>query len=141
MEVAFRVFFVEDNGSLRTIPWTTFVGLYFDFPSVRFPEYAGRAIRSIHTVVELRNKAPSRILKSVFFITHFDPNGKMDEQKKVERQKLTAIMGANTSKAPQGVLDLKPRLSEKRYDNEFRWSPTAKETARYLEQIEEILGI
>ncbi len=143
MQIAFRVFFVQDDGSLRMIPWATFVGLYFDFPSISFPEYAGRAVRSIHTVVELENKVPIQIVESLFFITHFDTRGKMDQQKKVERQRLTTAMGKRPydEEPNKGVIDLRPRLSEKRYDHEFRWNPTARENAQFLKQIEAILGI
>ncbi len=143
MDIGFRLFFLEDDGSLRNIPWSTFVGLYFDFPSISFPEYAGRAMKSIHTVVELENKAPAQIRESLFFITHFDSTGKMDQERKVERQRLTTAMGKGHPRqaTPEGVIDLRPKLSERRYDHEFRWTPTEKETVEFLRRIEEILGI
>ena len=143
MDIGFRMFFLKDDGSLRSIPWPMFIGLYFDFPSISFPEYAGRRIKSVHTVIELENKAPIQILESLFFITHFDSTGKMDQKKKVERQRLTTAMGKSRpdEAAPGGVIDLRPRLSERRYDHEFRWSPTEKEAAEFRRQMEEILGI
>jgi hypothetical protein len=144
MEMGFRVFFLEESGYLRPIPWATFVGLYFNFPSIRFPEYAGQAIKSIHTVVELEDRAPVQILESLFFITHFDRNGAMDPAKKAERQQLAITMARTPPEAeqlPKGVIDLKPRLSEKQYDHNFRWYPTENEADGYLHRIEELLGI
>jgi hypothetical protein len=143
MEMGFRVFFLEDSGLLRPIPWATFVGLYFSFPSIRFPEYAGQAIKSIHAVVELQDKVPVQILESLFFMTHFDSEGNMDPAKKAERQQLAVAMArtAGDPDLPNGVLDIRSRLSEKQYDHEFRWYPTDEEFDRYQHKIEEILGI
>jgi hypothetical protein len=88
MNFGFRVFFLEEDGSLRSIPWPTYVGLYSGFPAIRFPEYSGKAVKCVHVVVELENKVPVSILESIFFVTHFDKNGGMDQEKKVERQRI-----------------------------------------------------
>ena len=142
MEMGFRVFFLEDSGLLRPIPWATFVGLYFNFPSIRFPEYAGQAIKSIHAVVELEEKVPVQIVESLFFVTHFDSHGSMDSKKKAERQQLAMAMArTSATELPRGVIDIKPRLSERQYDDRFRWYPTKEESDNYHRRIEEILGI
>ncbi len=143
MEVGFRVFFVEDDGSLRNIPWPTYVGLYFEFPSIRFPEYAGKAVRCVHVVIEMADRKPVGLLESIFFITHFNAEGGMDQEKKVERQRLAVdIRGGRSEKVSgKSVIDMRPRLSERRYDHEFRWSPTQVETAHLKQRIGEILGL
>jgi hypothetical protein len=143
MEVGFRVFFVEDDGSLRNIPWPTYVGLYFEFPSIRFPEYAGKAMRCVHVVIEMEDRTPVGLLESIFFITHFNAEGGMDQEKKVERQRLAVDIRSRRSEQVPGksVIDMKPRLSEKRYDHEFRWNPTGEETADLERRIGEILGL
>ena len=143
MQLGFRVFFVDDDGALRSIPWPTYVGLYFDFPSIRFPEYAGRAVRCVHVVVEMEDRVPVGMLESVFFLTHFNPEGGMDQDKKVERQRLAIDMRGSRTEGRPGrcVIDMKPRLLERQYDHEFRWSPTRAEAAHYERRIAEILGL
>ncbi len=143
MELGFRVFFLEDNGHIRPIPWATFVGLYFNFPSIRFPEYAGQAIKSIHAVVELADKVPVQILESIFFITHFDAAGNMDPTKKTERQKLAVAMSRTVpeTELSKGVIDIRARLSERQYDHQFRWYPSKEESDEYHRRIEALLGI
>ena len=138
MDVGFRIFFLDEDGSLRNIPWQTYVGLYFEFPSVRFPEYAGKAVRCVHVVVELEDRVPVSILESVFFITHFNSDGGIDQEKKVERQRLATDMRDAPERATHEncVIDMKPRLSEKRYDHEFRWAPTTEETESLERRIE-----
>jgi len=97
MQLGFQVFFVDDDGALRNIPWPTYVGLYFDFPSIRLPEYAGRAVRCVHVVVEMEDRVPVGMLESVFFLAHFNPEGGMDQDKLVERQRLAIDMqGSHT---------------------------------------------
>jgi len=143
MQLGFRIFFVDDSGALRDIPWPTYVGLYFDFPSIRFPEYAGKAVKCVHVVLEMEDRVPVGMLESVFFITHFNAEGGMDQDKKVERQRLAIDMrDSRPGKGPaRCVIDMKPRLLERRYDHEFRWNPTREEAAHYEQCIAEILGI
>ena len=143
MQLGFRVFFVEDDGCLRSIPWPTYVGLYFGFPTVRFPEYAGRAMRCVHVVIEMEDRVPIGLLETIFFITHFNTDGGMDQDKKVERQRLTMDIRALQSEEGPGecVIDMKPRLSERRYDREFRWCPTREEAANFEQRIAKMLGL
>jgi len=143
MQLGFRIFFVDDSGALRDIPWPTYVGLYFDFPSIRFPEYASKAVKCVHVVVEMKDRVPVGLLESVFFITHFNGEGGMDQEKKVERQRLALDMreGRPEKRRGKDVIDMKPRLLERRYDLEFRWSPSKEEVDNYETRIAEILGL
>ena len=68
------------------------MGLYFEFPSIRFPEYSGKAVKCVHVVVELEDKVPVAIMESIFFITHFNSMGGIHQEKKVERQRLATDM-------------------------------------------------
>jgi len=144
MDVGFRLFFLEEDGSLRDIPWPTYVGLYFEFPSIRFPEYAGKAVRCVHVMVELEDRTPVAIRERIFFVTYFNPDGRIDQEKKVERHRLAVAMQIHGLDGRDGkgvVIDMRPRLSEKRYDHEFRWKPTGKETKSLEQRIREALGI
>jgi hypothetical protein len=142
MNIGFRVFFLEEDGSLRNIPWPTYVGLYFEFPSIRFPEYSGKAVKCVHVVVELEDKVPVAVMESIFFITHFNSMGGIDQEKKVERQRLATDMRIDGGrKKGESVIDMRPKLSEKRYDHEFLWAPTTEETEDLEQRIEEVLGL
>jgi hypothetical protein len=178
MDIGFRVFFLEEDGSLRNVPWQTYVGLYFGFPSVRFPEYSGKAVKCVHVVVELEERVPIAILESVFFVTHFNAEGGIDQEKKVRRQRVAgdlkdsvyrapragnvtvegraslpsgkrravagrAGMGSSRSVAGEGkrIIDLVPRLSERRHDKEFHWLLTPEETEDLERRVQEILNI
>jgi len=83
------------------------------------------------------------MLESVFFITHFNAEGGMDQDKKVERQRLATDMreGRPGKRPAQCVIDMKPRLLERRYDHEFRWNPSKQEAAHYEQRIAEMLGL
>lgn len=164
MDIGFRVFFLEEDGNLRNVPWQTYVGLYSGFPSVRFPEYSGKAVKCVHVVVELEDRAPVAILESVFFITHFDEDGRIDREKKVERQRIAgepealagqavpsgkgAPAGRPGTKGPRvagherkRVIDLLPRLAGKRRGTPSRWALTVEETENLERRVEELLNI
>ena len=81
-------------------------------------------------------------MESIFFITHFNSEGGIDQEKKVERQRLATDMRINGGrKKGESVIDMRPKLSEKRYDHEFRWAPTTEETEDLEQRIEEVLGL
>lgn len=169
MDIGFRVFFLEEDGSLRNVAWQTYVGLYFGFPSVRFPEYSGKAVKCVHAVVELEERVPVAILETVFFVTHFNREGGIDQEKKVRRQRVAGDQDGSAYRVPQArnetvkghaaagrpgvrssravtgegehIIDLVPRLSERRHGKEFHWALTPEETEDLERRVRELLNI
>jgi hypothetical protein len=141
MAIVSRVFFIEENGGIRSIPWQRYERLYFGDTSAAFPELAGKAVKGIHVVVE--DRLPVSIVEINYFLTYFNDKGAIDQEKKREAQLLLARTRRDDVPAQQNdtVIDINPELSEKRYCREFRWTPTEKEADRLERQIEKILGI
>jgi hypothetical protein len=94
-------------------------------------------------VIEMEDRVPVGMLESVFFLTHFNPEGGMDQDKKVERQRLAIGMRGSRREGRPGrcVIDMRPRLLQRQHDHEFRWNPTQEEAAHYERRIAEILGL
>lgn len=139
-----RVFFLEENGDPRLIPWQRYERLYFRDPAIRFPEYACRDVKGVHAVVELEDRTPLSIVETNFFVTYFDQDGRIDRERKLEAQRLLAKIrrdGSSGRDAGNMVIDITAKLLEKKYHRVFRWAPTEKEAARLEQQIEHILGI
>ena len=143
MGVGFRMFFFEEDGSLRSVPWGRYMRLYEGDPSVRFPEYAGKAVKCVSVVIELEDRIPLSVLRTDFFITHFDGRGRIDRTKKEEALRLAVNMaGPDLTEPGHGpVIDAHQRLSAKRYRDRFRWTPTREEEAKIGRRIERMFTV
>ena len=82
------MFFLEEDGSFRSIPWSKYLGLYQGDPSVRFPKYAQKAVKCVSVTLELEDRTPISILRTDFFVTYFNKSGGIDERKKEEALRL-----------------------------------------------------
>ena len=127
MGLGSRMFFFEEDGTLRSMPWSRYMRLYEGDPSVRFHEYAGKAVKCVSVVIELKDRIPLSVLRTDFFITYFDGKGRMDQTKKEEALKLAVNMaGPDLTEPGQGlVIDAHQRLSAKRYRDQLRMGPHA----------------
>lgn len=138
MGLGSRMFFFEEDGAHRSVPWGRYMRLYQGDPSVRFPEYAGKAVKCVSVVIELEDLIPLSVLRTDFFVTYFDGRGLIDRTKKEEALRLAVNMaGPDLTEPGQGPeIDAHQRLSAKRYRDRFRWTPTREEEAKIGRRIE-----
>lgn len=142
MPLASRVFFLEENGALKAIAWRAYERLCFGDPSAKFPEYAGKAVRGVHAVVEVENGVPVSIVEMNFFITYFGEDGGIDRDRNLEAQRLLARARRDSPRTHENtVIDITRELSLKRFERQFRWTPAGKEADRLEREIEALLGI
>ncbi len=143
MGVGSRMFFVEEDGTLRSVPWSRYELLCKGHPSARFPGYAGKAVKCVSVVIELEDRIPISVLRLDFFITYFDGRGRIDRTAKEEALRLAVNMaGPDLSEPGRGpVIDAHRRLSAKRYRDRFKWTPTREEGAKIERRIERMFAV
>ena len=132
MGLSSRMFFFEEDGTLRSVPWSRYELLYKGHPPTRFPEYARKAVKCVSVVIELEDRIAISVLRTDFFITYFDERGRIDRARKEEAMRLAVNMtGPDLTEPDRGpVIDAHQRLSAKRYRDQFRWTPTREEEAK-----------
>lgn len=143
MGLSSRMFFLEEDGSFRSIPWSRYLGLYQGDPSVRFPEYAQKAVKCVSVLIELEDRTPISVIRTDFFVTYFDKFGGIDERKKEEALRLAVNMAGPdfvTEPRAESVIDASRRLYKKRYGDRFKWTPAAEERAKIERLIDKIFA-
>jgi len=124
MSFVLRVHFFEEHYPIKKIPYAKFDRL---FSGEKIPGYSGKKVRCAMTIVELKHRKPVRIVRSDFIIISFTSDGSMD----LEDFNRGASLAVNSLDLRLGrqdnVSDLNPRLSKKRYQDDFTWTPTGHE--------------
>ncbi len=106
MGLGSRMFFFEEDGTLRSVPWSRYELLYKGDPSTRFPEYARKAVKCVSVVIEPEDRIAISVLRTDFFITYFDERGRIDRTRKEEAMRLAVNMaGPEPHRARPGTGD------------------------------------
>ena len=89
-------------------------------------------MRYAEVAVELEQRKPVGILRMLYFIMSFDSEGRLDasEHQKETRLAMELLPPFTAGGQPSQVIEARHRFAKKRYDNEYRWTPTPEiETA------------
>jgi hypothetical protein len=129
MGVTIKVFIVEDDDRLRSIPLKQYQGLMDADPSVNpLPEYADRKIRYISVTVGLENRKPAAIGRIYSNYLCFDENGRINQdfweaEKRAAVESLSSKIFSKKNRT-DNVIEADHIFKEKRHKNEFHWTPT-----------------
>ena len=107
-------------------------------PDERFLEYADKHIRYVLVVLELENRKPVEILKIQYSYLSFDPEGRLreDEREKKARLSMDMVKPMQSDQEPNLVIDARYKFSKKRFAREYMWEPSPEvETAIFKEII------
>jgi hypothetical protein len=126
MGTSLRIFLVNDDDSVQSLPFACYERLMRHDPKESLPQYAGKRVRYAMVVVDLINRIPTEILRTEHSFLSFDSEGRLDPGDK-EKQ---LILGLDTvppllaSEDEPEIIDARHRFAKKRYDNEYSWTPT-----------------
>jgi hypothetical protein len=91
----------------------------------------------VEVALELEQRRPVRILRILYLILSFDPEGRIDaaELEKGRRLGVDMMPPVLTDGGPNQVIEARHLFAKKRFDNEYRWNPTPEIEASILEAI------
>ena len=137
MGTSIRILFVDDDDSIWRVPLTRFERLIDRDPKECFPQYAGKRLRYVEVILELYQRKPVQILRILYFILPFDSEGRIDaaEQEKERRLGMEMVPPIHAGRQKNRVVDAGHRFAKKRFDNEYRWTPTPKMETAVMEAI------
>ena len=78
MGIGIRLYIVEDDDSLKRIPFNRYERMLRGVPGEALPQYSGRRMRSICAAIDMINRKPAEILRLEFSYLAFDSEGKLD---------------------------------------------------------------
>ena len=92
MGIGTRIFIVNDDDTLKRMPLKRYHRLFRRYPEERFEEYAGKRIRYVLVVLELKSRKPVKILKIQHSYLSFDPEGRLREDEREKAARLSMDM-------------------------------------------------
>ena len=126
MGISLRIFLVDDDDSIKRLPLTRYERLLQCDPEEGFPEYAGKRVRYALVVVDLVNRIPVEILRIQYSLLSFDSEGRIDpiEREKEAKLAFELLPPMPIERDPSQLIDAQHCFAKKRYDNEYRWTPS-----------------
>jgi len=137
MGVSLRVFLVIDNDSLQRLPLSRFESLLHGHPKESLPQFSGKRVRYALVAVDLVNRKPVEILHIQYAYLSFDSEGKIDDAEREKKMRLSVDMVApvTTRHESMNVMDAEHRFAKKRYDSEYKWTPSPEIEATIVKAI------
>ncbi len=132
MGVSLRVFLVLDDDSLQRLPLSHFERLVHGHPKERLSQFSCKRVRYALAAVDLVNRKPVEILMIQYAYLTFDSEGKIDAAEREKKMRLSVDMvpPVVTERESLNVADAEHRFAKKRYDSEYKWTPSPEiETA------------
>ena len=132
MGLGTRIFVVDDDDTLKRMPLKRFHRLFRRDPEEKFVEYAGKRIRYVLVVLDLKNRKPVEILKIQYSYLAFDSQGRLreDDREKAARLSLDMLKPMPSEQDSNDVINARYKFAKKLFNREFRWKPSPEiETA------------
>lgn len=121
-----RLFFINEDDTLRRIPLARYERLIAGNPVECFPEYKDKKVRNALAFVEFYNREPFELIAIQYSILSFNEEGRIDVGDFEKGMKLGAEMLMPTESDPDypNVVDAKGRFAIKRYHDRYSWTPS-----------------
>lgn len=115
-----------------------FLGLLAGEEGVRFADYGGKMLRAAIVQMECDGDKAVRIEAIEFRRCQLTPDGGLDPQFKEKRRQMESEMASMKPVKPSPkVVDASKRFKERRFRNEFNWTPTVSMVQHLSELIQE----
>jgi hypothetical protein len=126
MGLGIKVFFIEDDDSLKRIPLTKYERLMRGDPGMQFKEYAGQMIRYVLLVLEYENRKPVDVLRVEYSYVKFNADGKLDQQMFEEVKKLGTDMlpPVEKDRSNPNLINAQSTFAKKQFHDKYTWNPT-----------------
>jgi hypothetical protein len=137
MGTTLRIFLVNEDDSVRSLSRACYERLLRRESEEALPEYATKRVRCAVVVLDMLQRKPLAISRVVYSFLSFDSDGRLDaaERERETRMALEVVPSTHTRGEPQRVIDARHHFAKRRFDREFRWTPTPEIEAAILDHI------
>ena len=137
MGTGIRVFFVNEDETLKRIPLARYERLLGADPEERLQEYAGKRVRYALAILEFVKRKPVEIVSIQYSILSFDPSGRIDAGELEKEMKLgfKMLQPSAADLDPLNVINAKDRFAMKRYHDQYTWAPSSEVEKAIVEAI------
>jgi hypothetical protein len=137
MGIGLRIFLVNDDDSIQRLSVAKYERLLRGDPRESIPQYAGRRVRYALVAIDLVNRKPVDVIYLHYGILCFDVEGRIDEvaQEKEWRLGVELMAPLLPENHPRQLIDARHRFARKRYDDQYRWTPSKEIVAAIVREI------
>ena len=137
MGIGLRIFLITEDDSLRRLSVAQFERLRRGELEGRLPEYANKQIRYALVVLETENRKPVAINMIQYAYLFFDSEGRLDATNLEQAARLALDMVPPIpSEINNGrVIDAHHQFAKKRYDYQYKWTPTPEVEAALVRAV------
>ena len=137
MGTSLRIFIVNDDDSLQRLAVARYERLLKGDPKESLPEYANKRVRYASVALDLVNRVPVEVIYLHYGILCFDGKGRIDEvaQEKEWRLGVELMAPLLPENHPRHLIDARQRFAKKRYDDQYRWTPSKEVVAAIVREI------
>ena len=131
-----KVFIINEDDTVRRIPYALYERLVKGKSADRSQEYAGKRVRCAVVWVEIMKRRPLRIHDIDYILLPFNNKGRIDisewERKRkvgmeIEAARIKEFLSSVLRKDKMSnLVEAQHRFLKKRYDHEFTWKPNRK---------------
>lgn len=126
MGIGFRVFFVEEDDTLRRIPLARYERLTDDAHEESIPEYACKRMRCALVSVEMEKRKPKSIMRIDCMVVPFDSEGKIDTVELEKKMRLVGeyafpLLSIFGEQEDEKIVDARGIFAKKRHAQEYTW--------------------
>ncbi|CAB1076127.1 hypothetical protein D1AOALGA4SA_3925 [Olavius algarvensis Delta 1 endosymbiont] len=126
MGIGFRVFLIDEADKIVRISAARFDRLRDRDPKESLLQYKDSRVRYAMVALKLENRKPISILRIDYGYLTLDSEGRLD-QNLLDAGKqaiVNMIPSINFPDESSNIIDASDKFAQKRYINEFSWSPT-----------------
>ena len=137
MGVGIKIFFIDENDSITKIPISRFERMRDRDPDEALPQYKDSKIRYAEVTISMKNRKPSVIRQMTCGYLKFDDKGLVDRAfLDAEIQTAMSMISIPLSRDDaDNVIQAKGRFAKKRFQQEFRWTPSLDLEAAIIQKV------
>ena len=139
MGTGFRIFLVDDDDSLHRLPMARYQRLRRGEPGESLPQYAGKRMRCAMVFLEVAGRNPISINHIDYYMLTFDDQGRVDTDELEKEARLAVEIlppYIDIDEEQSGrVIDARTHFAKRRYEHEFKWTPTPEIQAAIISEI------
>ena len=137
MGTGLRVFLINDDDSIKRLSVARYERLLRGDPRESLPQYANKHVRYALVALDLVNRRLNEVIYLHYGILCFDGKGRIDEVEQEKEWRLGVELMAPLLPEDHAshLIDARHRFARKRYDDQYRWTPSQEVVAAIVREI------
>ena len=126
MGFGIRIFFIDEDDKIIRIPASRFERIRDRHSKELLLEYKNSRIRYAEIILELENRKPISIVRNIYGYLQVDSEGKVDQDflDKEGQVAISMMPSISLPGEPENVIHARDKFAQKRFKNEFTWTPS-----------------